>query len=208
MAIELGRPVPQAMPLGAGEGVDLLGASGWSGDIGDVALAMALLQIESLDGEIRSRIGTSQAINKVREAYRERLGQLNDALAHAKDGKVWLPSELAFVVDYESETTTRGVEVVTRVRGRNGVGGAVGTEVDPSELDRVAGGQTPLTREEVEAEIDRIKSKLETLGSQSEIEMLHLNRQLGRRNQILQMTSNVLSSTHQSAMGIIANLKV
>jgi hypothetical protein len=38
--------------------------------------------------------------------------------------------------------------------------------------------------------------------------MLGLNRLLGRRTQILQLTSNIMSSTHQTAMAMIANLKV
>ena len=49
---------------------------------------------------------------------------------------------------------------------------------------------------------------MDNLGADGEMGMLNLNRLLSRRSQVLQLTSNVMSSVHQTAMGIIANIKV
>lgn len=84
---------------------------------------------------------------------------------------------------------------------------------DRQEAERIAaerGGQavTTVTRDELQSEADALRDKMDTLSSDAEIGMLGLNRLLSRRNQVLQLASNVMSSQHQTTMGIIANLKV
>jgi len=84
---------------------------------------------------------------------------------------------------------------------------------DLAEAERIAaerGGQAVATvsRDELVREVEALRDKVGTLSSDAEIGMLGLNRLLSRRNQVLQLASNVMSSQHQTAMGIIANLKV
>ena len=62
-------------------------------------------------------------------------------------------------------------------------------------------------RKEVETEIARLQGKLDELSGEGEIGLLAINRLLGKRSQALQLASNVMSSAHQGAMGIIANIK-
>jgi|GEM_PF-5814879 len=62
-------------------------------------------------------------------------------------------------------------------------------------------------REIFENEINRIQTKLDELGSNGEVQLLEINRALSKRNQALQLASNIMSSIHQSAMGIIQNIK-
>ncbi|NMC69655.1 MAG: hypothetical protein GYA57_06250 [Myxococcales bacterium] len=65
-----------------------------------------------------------------------------------------------------------------------------------------------VTRDQLTGEMQTLRDKLDGLSSDAEIGMLGLNRLLSRRNQVLQLASNVMSSQHQTTMGIIANLKV
>jgi len=62
-------------------------------------------------------------------------------------------------------------------------------------------------REIFENEINRLQTKIDELGSDGEIQLLAINRALSRRNQALQLASNIMSSINQSAMGIIQNMK-
>jgi len=64
-----------------------------------------------------------------------------------------------------------------------------------------------VTRDQVSAEVARLQGKLDDLNADSELELLGINRLLARRNQALQLASNIMGSVHQSAMGIIANIK-
>ena len=62
-------------------------------------------------------------------------------------------------------------------------------------------------RKELENEVSRLQGKLDDLATDGELQLLAINRLLSRRNQAMQLASNIMSSTHQSAMGIIANIK-
>jgi len=64
-----------------------------------------------------------------------------------------------------------------------------------------------LRREDLEAELSRLQGKLDDLTGDGELQLLQINRLLSRRNQALQLASNIMSSTHQSSMGIISNIK-
>lgn len=64
-----------------------------------------------------------------------------------------------------------------------------------------------LDREALENEISRLEGMLDDLNGDGEMQLLNINRLLSRRNQAMQLTSNVMSSMHQTAMGVIANIK-
>ncbi len=64
-----------------------------------------------------------------------------------------------------------------------------------------------LDREALENEIGRLEGMLDDLNGDGEMRLLNINRLLSRRNQAMQLTSNVMSSMHQTAMGVIANIK-
>jgi hypothetical protein len=205
-------------------GADVYGGMSGAWDIGDVAMEAALLQVETLDGEIRDRLGAMQQLAEVRKAYRERIAELNGYLkagTGSNDGsKVWVPESECDLKDYawspEANGGNGGV-VEARVDSESDLGRRI-RDVDPDgvwyreEPDPAASGgmrtDRYVLREELEAEIDRLTAKAEGLSSDSEIGMLQLNRMLNRRNQVLQLTSNVLGAVHESAMGIISNLKV
>ena len=65
-----------------------------------------------------------------------------------------------------------------------------------------------VTAEQLKGRIDVLQELSENLGTDAEVGMLSLNRLLSRRNQALQLASNVMAADNQTAMGIIANMKV
>jgi len=64
-----------------------------------------------------------------------------------------------------------------------------------------------LKKETLENEVSRLEGILADLNSDGEIQLLNINRLLSRRNQAMQLSSNIMSSTHQTAMGVISNIK-
>lgn len=64
-----------------------------------------------------------------------------------------------------------------------------------------------LRKEDLETELSRLQGRLDDLTGDGELQLLQINRLLSRRNQALQLASNIMSSTHQSSMGIISNIK-
>ncbi|MDI7268373.1 MAG: hypothetical protein QME96_10295 [Myxococcota bacterium] len=260
---------------------------GQTQDLGDLVFAIALLQMQMIDGEITDRLTKVKQINEVRKAYGERISQLNEMIKGAKGSDVWMPAEQAQRVRYEwdpaasggrggvvevADGTPIGVDSQYRLRHPNGrvvtegelraareraegvEGAGGGRSISGKDLDRgvvlgpdgevvngagpwfwpvfpfdslpqdfrslseanaaaalVGGGVTvevKVSKDSLKAEIDTIRDKMDGLSSDTEMGMLQINRLLNRRNQGLQLASNVMSSVHQSAMGIINNIKV
>jgi hypothetical protein len=102
-----------------------------------------------------------------------------------------------------------GVLIDTGHSGR-GFADAQGTEGMIRALAEHYPGSTvmvELKKETLENEVSRIEGILGDLNSDGEIQLLNINRLLSRRNQAMQLASNIMSSTHQTAMGVISNIK-
>jgi hypothetical protein len=62
-------------------------------------------------------------------------------------------------------------------------------------------------RKEVEAKIEELRSQLEELNTASSVLMIDLQRLMNKRNEAVQLVSNIEAKSHQTAQAIIANLK-
>ena len=248
---------------GVGGAGSTTGAGPVSHELGDIAFLVALLEVETLDLDIGTRLTDMQRLNAVRKAYGERIAELQAYLDRCGDENgTWVPLSSAGRADLAWDAAANGGAggVVSVDVGRDPLGGgscavrhpdgtlalrgevcpldttprppAAGGELhfdDPSyaehmnaqpfrtanraEAERIAaerGGQavTWVSRDELSAELQALRDRSDNLSSDAEIGMLGLNRLLSRRNQVLQLASNVMSSQHQTAMGLIANLKV
>lgn len=246
--------------------------SGGIRDFGDVALAVAILQMETLDGEIVTRLREMQQLNEVRKAYTDRITELNAMMQSIGNRKEWVRADQNSRLDYEwdaqsgevvarsgsglgsqskhqvtrsdgTDLTWRDIAEIaetdgdgtildemlaeydrTHPHGTWDVGPDGETRIYPrdpfetpdareaAQVADAAGGEvvtwTKVNKEAITAEIDRIRGTIDGLSSDTEIGMLKLNRLLNHRNQALQIASNVMSSSHQSAMAIINNLRV
>jgi hypothetical protein len=251
--------------------MDVQGVSGTAaataaahGDIVDISFAVALLQIETIDGEIGVRLTEMEHINELRKAYNERIDQVRTLLDGMTDGKAWVDRTELGRTDYAWASSSDGgpggpaaldggslASVDARYRLVDADGNPVplgamlawseveararsdGSPLAPLEIDRAFdmltatelpadalptlegyaaahGGtiQVEVTREQAEREVARLQDCVDNLGTDGQMGMLQLNRLLSRRTEILQLTSNIMSSDHQTAMGIIANMKV
>lgn len=249
---------------GVGGAGTMTGSGPVSHELGDIAFLVALLEVETLDLDIGTRLTDMQRLNAVRKAYGERIAELQAHLDRCGDEDgAWVPLSSAGREDLAWDAAANGGAggVVSVDVGRDPLGDgrcsvrdADGTlaslgEVCPldttprppptpsgdqgfndayyadplnaqtfrtanrSEAERIAaerGGQavTWVRREELASELQALRDRSDNLSSDAEIGMLGLNRLLSRRNQVLQLASNVMSSQHQTAMGLIANLKV
>jgi hypothetical protein len=223
MTIELGAT--HAIPAGPT-------VPGSLGDMSDVIFAVAAYQLSGLDSDLASRIEGLKQLTAVKNAYRERIAALQEALKQMSDGgdhalvdaELTRRSDLGYdassggVVDHGSGYwssghvyTTRGGEdraIVVPASGEDRAGTIARAQgVVDANPERYDGVMVSASRTEIETEISRLQSKLDELSGEGEIGLLAINRLLGKRTQVLQLASNVMSSAHQGAMGIIANIK-
>jgi hypothetical protein len=168
------------MPVEGVSGTSGTTGAGMSGDIVDISFRVAVQQIETLDQEIGVRLTELEHINDLRKAYHDRIAAWREELAHM-----------------EGDTAYVDVRMLD----------PVGPD-DPAGFPPDVAGTTPFTRDQLEDQIETLQDKVDNLGADGEMGMLGLNRLLSRRTQVLQLTSNIMSSNHQTAMAMIANLKV
>lgn len=202
------------------------------GDMGDIAFALAAFQLEALDSDMTARLEGMQKLTEIKKAYRERLAELQDLLGELPeaDDRVMVEGDLGFKADFGVDPATGDVVMTgDEPLGDEWFGILVsrGGKVDPDDpLTYTSVGVTTyeeaqailqerpdsimkvqVDRTDVENEIARIQGKMDDLSGEGEMGLLALNRLLGKRNQVLQLASNVLGSQHQTAMGIISNIK-
>ena len=203
-----------------------------AGDLNDVAFAVAVYQLESLDTQLGSEVASLKILGELKKAYRERIEKLQADVSNADGDTVILDPDDARKCDYSWSTEDQSV-TETAEQGKGTYYVDLGTEVaegdmyvkgDDGHYYVPAGNAEEAAREkardfpdgelkvqvkksDVEAEITRLQGRLDDLNGDGELTLLDINRLLSRRNQALQLTSNIINTTHQSAMGIIANIK-
>jgi len=252
-------------------GTGMATAAGAPGDIVDISFAVALLQIETLDSEIGTRLGALEQINELRKAYGGRIDELRRMSDELTSGRAWVDLDetaredfswsgaenggaggvaLYRIVDADGNVVTIDI---TELEGDDHGGAASwalerddrGLVIGRDPLRSMASGDAPaeeaservrahqsqfteatlpqaeawakahgatiqvqVNQAQLDREIERLQNQMDNLGADGEMGMLSLNRLLSRRSQVLQLTSNIMSSVHQTAMGIIANMKV
>jgi prefoldin subunit 5 len=141
--------------------------------------------------EIRDLNGRKRALN----AEIERLTQaLNDSDAKDDDDEVDVPGGLQDSSAEPSREFGQRQDPIT-TEGE-----------DPSPANTETAFAT-YTRKEVQEAIESLRRQIEDLSTSSEIMLIDLNRLMSRRNEAITLTSNILSTCHQSAMSVIANFK-
>ncbi len=207
-----------------------VGATGWeniltdpNADINDLAFAIAACRLDSLDNDIRDKVGNLHIIAELKSAYRERLAYMKELLDGSdvdsdtievpvngalelnfgwNDGRVnrylsgdIIPDDAKFYI-YNEDGDRIEVEGTSKLQQIENALSTSDYEVFV-EVDKA----------KFEGMMSRLEGEMEDLSSDSSLELLDINRSLSRRNQVLQLASNIMSSSNQSAMGIIANIK-
>ncbi len=161
-------------------------------DIDDLAFMSLIACLDESTEALLDRMRDIRELNGRKKAINDEIDRLTRALdasgAESDDDKVIVPGGLG--LDAE-EGNSGGLGI------RSG---------EARGLDDL--GTTPtFTRKQVQDRIESLRRKLEDLGSNSEIALIDLNRLMSKRNEAIQLTSNILASSHQSAMAVIANFK-
>jgi hypothetical protein len=276
------------MDLTSIAGTGAAAAADGPGDIVDISFAVALLQIETLDAEIGTRLGALEQINELRKAYSGRIEELRRMSDELTGGRAWVNLDETRREDFswsgaendgaggvatagegsfgasggatyrivDADGNVRTIDIMLEPSGdghgaptrgggwmetpggddlptglatlRGDLAGDWSAEtVSESILIRLSqfteatlpeaeawarehGGtiQVQINQAQLDNEVERLQDRMDNLGADGEMGMLSLNRLLSRRSQVLQLTSNIMSSVHQTAMGIIANIKV
>ncbi|HOX43952.1 MAG TPA: hypothetical protein PK668_10140 [Myxococcota bacterium] len=168
-------------------------------DIDDLAFMSLIACLDESTEALLDRMRALRELNGQKRALNDEIDRLSRALeasgADSDDDEVVVEGGMTGSQAKPSQSFGR-VEQGLTVEGSGG---------GDSEQSTVS---ATYTRKQVQDEIERLRRQLEDLGSSSEIMLIDLNRLMSKRNEAIQLTSNILASTHQSAMAVIANFKV
>jgi hypothetical protein len=169
-------PFTQPQPSTGDVNLSALDGLFWCGGLDDAAFAILAQQILGVDGDIHTALARIDAMKNVRQILNGRLREMNKALE---------------TIATDNEHETRNL-FVTEIVVNDGI-------------PRVGGQKMPLTRSGIQAEIERVRTMLDDLNTESELGTIRLNSLLNTKQQLTGLLSNTLSRTHEIAMQIINN---
>jgi hypothetical protein len=200
-------------------------------DFDDLAFLNLILCMQESDQALAAKMKDIRAINDLKRQLTAEINYLNQALnsSHAKgDGKhgddyVYVeggledpadPSEGQFNTkegqqDYEKEwENKRGKTEEYTETHYNEDGSYYESSGEVTVDNKFLNEKKHLyQRKDVEARIEEIRSQLEELNTSSSVMMIDLQRLMNKRNEAMQLVSNIEAKSHQTAQAIIANLK-
>jgi hypothetical protein len=194
-------------------------------DFGDIAFALAAYQMQTLDLDLSCRLEDIKRLTEVKKAYRNQILGLRQKLEEMGDDEtVTLSGDLASKAEFRYDpetgevinaaTESIGEEFHTAIESEPSATYTTGAPVgDFGAVRSFASGlegvvvNSKANKEQIENEIARLEGRIDELSGEGEIGLLAINRLMSKRNQVMQLASNVLSSSHQTAMGVISNIK-
>jgi hypothetical protein len=190
-------------------------------DFDDLTFLSLILSLQESDQALTAKMQDIRALNEQKRSLTDELAGLNKALQAAGDGdeliEVGLELGVAMAAgdpdpDLADVSTNDLKNAMLFFQGKlpaQAVAASAGDflhkgpEAIAAELNR----RGFATREQVDARIEDIRNQLEELNTASSIQLIDLNRLLNKRNEAIQLTSNVVSQSHQTAMSIISNFR-
>jgi len=160
----------------------------------EMILVMLQKRLSALDSQIHMETAAIQNAAKESEGLSEMIqavGALRDAMAAKKP-------KSNEKVDLDNITVTIGDDTYT------------GTElIQELELqDEIAlDSNNKISRDPVTGFIDRLQIRQRTLNSNNEMTMVRLQSAIGKRQQAIQLSTNMVNNINQSLMDIIRNTK-
>ncbi|HUU03519.1 MAG TPA: hypothetical protein VM425_18935 [Myxococcota bacterium] len=204
-------------------------------DFNDLAFLNMVLCMQESDSALAAKMGEIRLQNELKTALSAKISCLNTCLKHSsakdQDDLVYVQGGLENPVNPEEGNCPTGEaqrdwekslqdakndlnnakSILTQAQNRK--------QPDPNEVGycqhQVQEAQNKVDelssnmyrRQDVEAELEKLRGQLEDMNSSSSIMMIDLQRLMNKRNEASQLVSNIESKSNQTAMGIISNFK-
>jgi hypothetical protein len=173
-----------------------LGALSEAGPMDMEALIFAVMsmRMNEVDQSIEQQIGNMKQRLAVKDLYRERIAELTRLIDGRTKGYVD-PGEVDIrSLDYKLDDQGRATSFEEAPDTQ------IGSTTDEGHSGHIA-------VKDLKTEVERLQGTLDSLNSDSEIDMMRLNQYVSRRQQITTLFSNMMSNFHNTAMAAINNIK-
>ncbi len=166
-------------------------------DFDDLAFLELIDTMQQADGALRSKLANIRKLNHDKQALLDRLDRFTKALEGASDkddgDQVDVPGEEMTVRVFAEDTKEIKASSPTAEALNKANKEAVEKEI-------------PLyTKGKIKAEIERMKNELEQMNTSSSVMLIDLNRLMNKRNEAVQLTSNIIRKDNETALSVIKN---
>lgn len=161
-------------------------------DFDDLAFMNLVSFMEEANAALSDKMRVIRELNEKKKELMEKIKILNDAIekSNAKNDR----DDVNVYGDLENPGRFAEREEGAQIR-------------KPGEKDTIS----PINRKfdliEVKNQIEEFRGQLEELNTSSQVMMIDLQRLMNKRNEAVQLVSNIEAKSHQTAQAIIANLK-
>ncbi|MBW1808103.1 MAG: hypothetical protein JRJ19_03115 [Deltaproteobacteria bacterium] len=178
-------------------------------DFSDLAFMNMILCMQESDYALKAKMQEIREVNRIKRDLTNKIGILNECLSWSGakegddlvyvDGGLVNPKKPGEGIYKTSEEQRKHEKTQQAARDAYAV---VGLDME-KELNECC----LYRKSQVESRIEELRAKLEEYNSSSSVMMIDLQRLMNKRNEAVQMTSNIEAKCHQTAMSVIANLK-
>jgi hypothetical protein len=204
-------------------------------DFDDLAFLNMVLCMQESDSALAAKMSEIRQQNELKTALSDKISYLNTCLKHSSakdpDDLVYVQGGLENPVNPEEGNCPTGEAQraweKSLQEAKNDLNNAKSfltqaqnrEQPDPNEVGycqhQVQKAQNKVDelnsnmyrRQDVEAELEKLRGQLEDMNSSSSIMMIDLQRLMNKRNEASQLVSNIETKSNQTAMGIISNFK-
>ena len=186
-------------------------------DIDDLAFIQLILSMEQSDQALMDKMNAIRELHAQKKAISEEITNITRAMeeAEADSDSDWVYVEGG--VEGDIDISTEGSSTLERMFLDSPIGQILVLDnLDDLKLRAACGNQQAAEtlaeyghyqKKDLDAYVEKLQQELVSLNDSSELMMIDLSRLMNKRNQAVQLTTNIMQSSHQSAMGIIANFK-
>ncbi len=190
-------------------------------DFDDMAFMSLIMTIQESDQALSAKIKNIRALNEERRALTEELSRLTRALEKANDGDqdwVEISKEDAAAMgcggepnpSLEDKSDRNLMDMLDACKNLGVFGEAllmITSGVTKEEVTAELNRRGWVSKDQLKDRIEEIRNQLETLNTNSSVQLIDLNRLLNKRNEAVQLTSNIINKSHNTAMMVIGNFK-
>ncbi len=171
-------------------------------DFDDLAFLSLIDTMQQADGALRAKLANIRKLNHDKQELLDRLDRFTKALEEASD------KDEGDLVKIESEKedfefNLNAMQSKTWSEAFKKYDPATAADNNATVVATLDGAYT---KAELKAEIEKMKNELEQMNTSSSVMLIDLNRLMNKRNEAVQLTSNIIRKDNETAMSVIKNI--
>ncbi|MBN2498011.1 MAG: hypothetical protein JXR96_25690 [Deltaproteobacteria bacterium] len=188
-------------------------------DFDDIAFMQLIMNLNDSDQALAAKMRSMRELQKEKKALTDELAELNDCMRESEENDDLLEDWVIVPSDDDRNEGDVHIDKMGRLMCKEEeIVSSHASELDSDTLLGLAKIGAAWAEEElnargiyrksdIEARVEDLQREIEDLNNASDLMVMDLNRLLNKRNEAVQLVSNIMYKSHQTAQALIANFK-